>query len=233
MSTTPTDLSPQLDHVERETGVLHIDLTSWITFDFTDDQWSKLVRLSGDLPQTARPELKNCVSDYLRERAGIFKYEIKTREARDRLRKKILSILDDGEWKSATASLEGLDIGSALGMWPPPPFGRMLDSLLKLLARRLDALNSWVNADSSRPGPKSSRPAYRFIANAAASVEKHTGKAATRSNKSNMSGFRTVITELCSIADPSITSGTIDEALKEYIKKRGQERRGEDRPSSV
>jgi hypothetical protein len=196
-----------------------IEWTAFLTFDFTDEQWSKLVQPLGDLPEHARVEFKDCFSQYLYYRARHFEGERQDRKRRARLRKKILKVLEDSEWGAATASLEGLDVGADFGKMPAPPFGRMLDQLLKWLARKLEPHNSQVDPAASIPGPKSSQPAYEFIANAAALLEKY-GHSATRSEKKPKMYFRAFIEQLCEIADPSITSGTIDEALKRYITRR-------------
>jgi hypothetical protein len=204
--------------------VVDINPMAWFTFDLTDQQWSSLVRLSGALPEGARTEFKDCVSGYLLARRWHFEHEVGRRDGRDRLRGKILTLMEDSEWKRTITS-------SNMGF--PGPIARLLDQSLNLLAIKLAYANARLGPDISRPGPKSSQPSYQLIANAAALLEKYTQMPATRSEKSYKSNFRDFIKELCAIADASITSGTIDEALKRYIKKRRQERRGEDRPSSV
>ena len=66
-------------------------------------------------------------------------------------------------------------------------------------------------------GPQT-RAARKLIELAAFFFEKQTNESVDRSYKSG--GFGIFIIELCAIADPKITSGTIDEALKELVKKR-------------
>jgi hypothetical protein len=200
-----------------EAAVMNVELTAWLTFDFTDELWSGLVRVSGDLPQNVRAEFKDCVRQYLYRRARHFEHEIEYRDRRKRLHKKILAVLKDSEWKGAIASIEGLD----MALPGKPPIGRLTDRSLTLIAKRLECRNLQVSQNSSRPGPKSSQPSYQFIADAAALLEKHT-QPATRSDKKGKSNFRTFIQKLCAIADPAITSGTIDEALKKYITRRRQ-----------
>jgi hypothetical protein len=199
-----------------------LELTAW---DFTDEQWSQLVRWSGELPQTAREEFRYCVGGYLFNRARPAA-RAEDRKRNERLRKKILSLLNDSEWKPAIASLEGLDMYYESGgrLRPPPPVAQLLDKLLKLMAKKLELRNWQVSQPKLDPGPNS-RASYQFIADAAALLEKFAHKRATRSEKKGKSNFRAFITELCKIADPAITSGTIDEALKKYITRS----RGEDR----
>jgi hypothetical protein len=207
-----------------------LDLTAFLTFDFTDEQWNQLVHWSGNLPQTAREEFKNCVRGYLFNKARPAA-RAEDRERNKRLREKILDLLNDSEWKPAIASLEGLDMYYESGgrLRPPPPVAQLLDKLLKLLAKKLEFRNLDVSQSKLDPGPKSSRASYQFIADAAALLEKFTHKRATRSEKKGNSNFRAFITELSKIADPAITSGTIDEALKKYITRS----RGEDRSSFI
>jgi hypothetical protein len=198
-----------------------IDPARGFMFDFTDEQWSELVCISGKLRESARTEFKDCISLYLLARRFHPEHEVEYRGRRERLHAKIREVLEDREWKGAIASLEGLDM--QVSVKPPLLIGQLLDELLNLLAVKLAYRNLHVSPNSSRPGPKSSQPAHKFVANAAALLENYTGKAATRSKKRDKLFFQVFIKKLCAIADPSITSGTIDEALKKHIMKCRQE----------
>jgi hypothetical protein len=190
---------------------------AWFTFEFTGEQWDKLVSVWGKMPDDARAEFEKCTRKYLWERRSDPTVAKKLRERQNRLRKKIISVLEDPEWKFTVYSLDGaLDIIANLGRPPSFLFGTTLDSLLNLLADRL-ARQNWGLPDASGPGPKSSQASYRFIADVAAVLEKHTQQPATRSNNRGRDRFKTFIAQLCAVADPEIGRGTIDEALKEYI----------------
>jgi hypothetical protein len=187
----------------------------WFVFDFTDEQWNGLVRLSGELPQDARTEFKDCIISYRLSRRFHFDHEPEGRDQRERLRNKVLKVTKDSEWKGAIASLEGLDMYDASGK-PPPPIGQLLDRLLNFLVRKLEYRNLQVSENSSRPGPKSSQPNYRFIADAAALLEKYT-QPATRSEKAASQISRPLLRSCAKSQIQRITSGTVDEALKRYI----------------
>ena len=73
---------------------MDINPTAWLTFDFTDDQWSGLVRFSGELPKSARTEFKPCISLYLLRGGGTPDHEIEHRDRRERLRRKILDVFE-------------------------------------------------------------------------------------------------------------------------------------------
>jgi hypothetical protein len=200
---------------------LAADLTSFLAFEFTDEQWTKLVKLSDALPHDARADFQDIARSYLFARARKLLHEVEHRDARERLRKKILSVLEDSEWPIATAWL--------VGGWGTSLNARsIIEPWLKLLAKKLELQNSRVAPDASRPGPKSSQVAYQFVAGAATLFEKHTGKPVTRSRKRGR--FADFITELSAIVDSNIGPGTIDEALKEYIHDAPSRCRGEDRP---
>ena len=193
-----------------------VDFDAWLRFDFTDEQWSKLVNLSGGMPDDARAEFEKSISDYLWERRSDPTAAKNLRDESERVRKKVVGVLNDREWKFAAHSLDwALDINAFFGRPPSIPFGKTLDALLNLLANRLALRNSQMVAGASRPGPKSSQASYRFVASAVAIFEKYKHQPATRSNKRGKSlNFQDFIKNLCAIADPAITPSTIDGALK-------------------
>jgi hypothetical protein len=166
---------------------------------FSDEQWSRLVKVSS-LPPEARVDFQGCVGFYrfARDREAAYRRAIGTSHDRKRWRSKALDLLQDLE---ATA-LAHPHVVSA-----EPWIAGLKDFAEELMPGRRKLST----------GPQT-QAARKLVELAAFFFEKHTNQPVDRSYKSG--GFGIFINELCAIADPKITSGTIDEALKKLVKKR-------------
>jgi hypothetical protein len=164
---------------------------------FTEEQWSRLVKLSG-LPPEARADFEGCVGFYCfaRDREAAYRRVIGTSDDRKRWRRKALDLLQD---------LEETALAHPHMMAAEPWIADLKDFAEGLQGRTLST------------GPQT-HAARKLVELAAFFFEKHTNQPATRSYKSR--GFGTFVKELCAIADPKITAGTIDDALKKFVKKR-------------
>jgi hypothetical protein len=162
---------------------------------FTDEQWVRLVKLF-DLPPDARPDFEGCVGFYhfARDRQKAYRRAIGTSADRRRRRSKVLSLLKDIE-----ATLAHPHVMAA-----EPWIADLKDFAQELGGWKLST------------GPQT-QAAGKLVELAAFFFEKHTNRPATRSYKSKFGAF---VKEICGIADPTITSSTIEDALKKYIKKR-------------
>jgi hypothetical protein len=176
-----------------------VPFISSMAIGLTDEQWAQLVKLSGlPLPPEARADFEGCVGFYCfaRDRQPAYRRAIGTSDDRKRWRRKILDLLKDLE---ETA----LKHPHAKPYW---------------IADLKDFAEELTPGRRELPTGPQTQAAYKLVELAGFFYEKHTHEPVTRSYKK--SRFGAFIKELCAIADPHITSGTIDEALKKISRKR-------------
>jgi len=173
------------------------DLTSFLTFRFTDDQWDRITKHS-DLPPQARTDFEDCIRRYLFSQARMpHRSAAQRRKARKRLSQKIRDVLEDTEWPSGSLDpVKNLKI-------------RFVKLELMLLAAELARSD---DPGTPRPGPKWSHAAHQFVVCVADTFERHAELPANRSEK--LHGFVPFMEALVAAVDLDIGPGTIVEALK-------------------
>jgi hypothetical protein len=167
-------------------------------FVLADDQWNKIARLCGIPPSAAgeaRPELARVL--------GIH-----------RMNKEIAQI----RWLLP-------DVGKEMAAIEKD--ARKLRDRIRRLAELLPAgwsapcpLEIEVLALPRTTGPKTGGD-YILVSFLIAFAERHGGKKIRRSSKNN-DNSREYLQYVCGIADPSIGPGTIDNAMKNSVRRRGQ-----------
>jgi hypothetical protein len=199
-------------------------------FPLTDEQWSEVAKLS------KIPEGEHDARHHIETTIGIFRQfqasdldRVTPAELRKQLKAQaklahdlysgFSKLLDEpaayialtGELAERRRSSDVLD-------------ARRLSEVLDVLSY-LDGLLSAARIEGSKRGPKA-KNIYWLVGNLDGIREHFTREKITRSYKNDAS--KKYITYVCRIADPDIGDGTIEQAMKDRIKRRDRMRRSVD-----
>jgi len=168
---------------------------------FSDQQWSRIARLSG-LPDQARKDLEGAfgLHQFARDRQANYRIALLTPKDRRKLRGGTLRLS-----KSMTTMFAPL-MDRQLALQLDPSIEILLEKLAEFV-RLLDGFKS--------PPPRVKNHLDRqFVIVVAFFLEKYTGRRISRTYKGDLPKL---IKDICNVARLKIGSGTIDEALKDYI----------------
>jgi hypothetical protein len=178
-------------------------------FVFTSEQWEKISRLSG-IPKNAGDAwrmMEVSIAQYRSRKAHRESVEARPAKIREELR-----ALSKATWK-IYERLQLLEERS------PPDFPLSFNGELAMLREvevRLSLAASEIG--NSKPGPIT-KDVYVLVGRLAGILDEYTGKRISRSRKRGSP--RDYLKTVCEIADEDIGDGTIEEAMKSLIKRRG------------
>lgn len=196
-----------------------------MAFQLTDEQWAEILRYSG-LPSEARSEIERVIGEYRHFRADNAARPTahQMRAYFERLHNDILALRDKLKMISIfDATFIGFEGPGGPTRRPEVPFeGRDLrDNAI----HALDSLARWCQVAGleifvpPRGSAREARSIHWLISALDSTREEFTGNKISRSRKRSDTS-REYITSACQIADPMISPGSIENAMKKRIRER-------------